>query len=112
VLVFGKVVKAQIKQSTTPNVQRKVVKAQIKSTSNPTTQERQRNSSTSKIQGLQMLSGQVDKGRTKPAGSTISLEHLRRELIRSGMPSNLVIQINPVPVIAQRDLICALTTLR
>jgi hypothetical protein len=100
--VQRKVVKAQIKQSATPNVQRKVVKAQIKSTSNPTTQERQRNISTSKIQGLQMLSGQVDKGRTKPAGSTISLEHLRRELIRSGMPSNLVIQINPVPVIAQR----------
>ncbi|XP_052092422.1 putative leucine-rich repeat-containing protein DDB_G0290503 [Mytilus californianus] len=51
------------------------------------------------IKGLEMLSPK----RSTNVGNTVNLEQLRQELMRSGLPGNLVIQINPSPLLNGRS---------
>ncbi|CAC5380153.1 unnamed protein product [Mytilus coruscus] len=50
------------------------------------------------IKGLEMLSPKHPTN----VGNTVNLEQLRQELMRSGLPGNLVIQINPSPLLNGR----------
>ncbi|VDH99458.1 chitinase [Mytilus galloprovincialis] len=60
------------------------------------------------IQGLEMLS----QKRPINVGNTVNLEQLRQELMRSGLPGNLVIQINPSPHLNGRSDVNSLLSSR